>query len=49
MLIIHIDFWGQILGANEFVDTKALTSFLAKCQFKFGGIAKAPEERPGRR
>ena len=39
---------GQILGAAELVDWAALTSFLGNCQFKFGGIAKAPGEHAGR-
>lgn len=39
---------GQILGAAELVDRAALTSFLGNCQFKFGGIAKAPGEHAGR-
>ena len=38
----------QILGAAELVDRAALTSFLGNCQFKFGGIAKAPGEHAGR-
>lgn len=39
---------GQILGAAELVDRAALTSFLGSCQFKFGGIAKAPGEHAGK-
>jgi len=38
---------GQILGAAELVDRAALTSFLGNCQFKYGGIAKAPGEHAG--
>ena len=38
---------GQILGAAELVDRAALASFLGKCQFKYGGIAKAPGEHAG--
>lgn len=34
----------QILDVKGLVDTGPLASFLAKCQFKFGGIAKAPGE-----
>ncbi|KZT28744.1 terpenoid cyclases/Protein prenyltransferase [Neolentinus lepideus HHB14362 ss-1] len=34
----------QILGVKALVDSGPLTQFLAKCQFKFGGIAKAPGE-----
>lgn len=37
----------QILDAGEFIDSDALASFLGECQFKFGGIAKAPGERSG--
>lgn len=39
---------GQILGETELVDTVALASFLGSCQFRFGGIAKAPGEHAGR-
>ncbi|THH27658.1 hypothetical protein EUX98_g6538 [Antrodiella citrinella] len=43
-------FWAgaslHILGASEYVNVTALASFLSKCQFKFGGIAKAPEDTP---
>ncbi|KAH8086008.1 terpenoid cyclases/Protein prenyltransferase [Cristinia sonorae] len=43
-------FWSgaslHILGASGLVDNRALATFLSTCQFKFGGIAKAPEERP---
>ncbi|KAI0927734.1 hypothetical protein AcW1_007107 [Taiwanofungus camphoratus] len=35
----------NILGASELVDSIALAGFLGRCQFKFGGIAKAPAER----
>ncbi|GBE85095.1 Geranylgeranyl transferase type-1 subunit beta [Sparassis crispa] len=34
-----------ILGASDLVDSEALASFLAQCQHKFGGIAKAIGER----
>lgn len=37
----------QILGAGDLVDSRSLASFIANCQFKFGGIAKAPGEHPG--
>ena len=37
----------KILGAKEFIDTIGLAKFLANCQFKYGGIAKAPGEHPG--
>jgi len=39
---------GQILGASELVDVTALASFLGSCQFRYGGIAKAPGEHAGR-
>ncbi|KAF9815988.1 hypothetical protein IEO21_04315 [Rhodonia placenta] len=35
----------SILGAADQADSAALARFLADCQFKFGGIAKAPSER----
>ncbi|KZT12168.1 terpenoid cyclases/Protein prenyltransferase [Laetiporus sulphureus 93-53] len=35
----------NILGAGDLVDSVALASFLAQCQFKYGGISKAPGER----
>jgi prenyltransferase beta subunit len=38
----------QILGAGELVDGVALASFIGNCQFRFGGIGKAPGENPGR-
>lgn len=38
----------QILGAEDLVDSNALASFLGRCQFKYGGISKAPGENPGR-
>jgi geranylgeranyl transferase type-1 subunit beta len=38
---------GQILGAAQLVDNIALASYLGGCQFKFGGIAKAPGEHAG--
>ncbi|KAF8158421.1 terpenoid cyclases/protein prenyltransferase alpha-alpha toroid [Crassisporium funariophilum] len=36
----------KILGAGDMVDSRALANFLSKCQFKYGGIAKAPGETP---
>ncbi|KAJ6550530.1 terpenoid cyclases/protein prenyltransferase alpha-alpha toroid [Mycena sp. CBHHK59/15] len=36
----------KILDASELVDHDAQAKFLASCQFKFGGIAKAPGEDP---
>lgn len=36
----------SILGAGDFVDRKENSQFLAACQFKFGGIAKFPDETP---
>jgi hypothetical protein len=37
----------QILGKAHLVDRQANVSFLSSCQFKYGGISKAPGERPG--
>ena len=37
----------QILGAGDLLDARALGAFLAQCQYKFGGISKAPGEHPG--
>ncbi|KAI8986274.1 terpenoid cyclases/Protein prenyltransferase [Trametes punicea] len=34
----------NILGAGELVNERAMADFLARCQFKFGGLAKAPGE-----
>jgi hypothetical protein len=39
----------QILGAYELVNSESLVSFLNRCQFKYGGICKAPGENPGTR
>ncbi|KAF9265221.1 terpenoid cyclases/Protein prenyltransferase [Marasmius fiardii PR-910] len=36
----------KILGAGDFVDSFALAKFISECQFKYGGIAKAPGEHP---
>ncbi|KAG5644761.1 hypothetical protein DXG03_007669 [Asterophora parasitica] len=36
----------QILGAGDLVDKRALAKFMVECQFKYGGIAKAPGENP---
>ncbi|KAN0087652.1 Terpenoid cyclases/protein prenyltransferase alpha-alpha toroid [Tylopilus felleus] len=36
----------SILGAREFVCESSLSKFIASCQFKFGGISKAPKEHP---
>ncbi|KAH7919069.1 terpenoid cyclases/Protein prenyltransferase [Leucogyrophana mollusca] len=36
----------SILGDGDLVNESALASFLGSCQFKFGGIAKAPGEHP---
>ena len=38
----------QILGAGDLVDEQAMADFLERCQFKYGGLAKAPGEKPGR-
>ncbi|KAH9990286.1 terpenoid cyclases/Protein prenyltransferase [Russula vinacea] len=35
-----------ILGAGDLLDAHALGAFLAQCQYKFGGISKAPGEHP---
>jgi hypothetical protein len=37
----------QVLDAGDLVDKAAMTSFMASCQFKYGGIAKIPGEHPG--
>lgn len=34
----------DILGAGHLVDESAVIGFMGQCQFKFGGIAKAPGE-----
>ncbi|KAI0629999.1 terpenoid cyclases/Protein prenyltransferase [Trametes polyzona] len=34
----------SILGAGDLVDEKAMAQFLSQCQFRFGGLAKAPGE-----
>lgn len=36
----------HMLGVKELVNTFSLTSFLSKCQFKFGGLSKSPGSRP---
>ncbi|KAJ3512226.1 hypothetical protein NLJ89_g3640 [Agrocybe chaxingu] len=36
----------QILGAADLVNSNALAAFLGTCQFKYGGIGKAPGENP---
>lgn len=36
----------RVLGADALVDACALARFVARCQFRFGGIAKAPGEHP---
>jgi geranylgeranyl transferase type-1 subunit beta len=38
-----------MLGAKELVDSTSLGRFLYSCQFKYGGISKAPGESPGKR
>lgn len=38
----------QILKMDHLVEAKALASFLADCQFKFGGISKCQGEHPGK-
>jgi geranylgeranyl transferase type-1 subunit beta len=39
-------FW-QILDARELPDSHSMASFIAACQFKYGGIAKVAGETPG--
>ncbi|KAJ7599868.1 terpenoid cyclases/protein prenyltransferase alpha-alpha toroid [Mycena floridula] len=43
-------FWSgaalQILGAQDLVDANGICRFIAECQFKYGGIAKAPRNHP---
>jgi len=36
----------KILGAGDLVDSRALAGFIGRCQFKYGGIGKAPGENP---
>ncbi|KAJ4482494.1 terpenoid cyclases/protein prenyltransferase alpha-alpha toroid [Lentinula aciculospora] len=36
----------KILGAGDLVNSRSLAVFLSSCQFKFGGISKAPGEHP---
>ncbi|KAJ7668352.1 terpenoid cyclases/protein prenyltransferase alpha-alpha toroid [Mycena rosella] len=36
----------KILGAADLIDAELHASFLGSCQFKYGGIAKAPGENP---
>ncbi|KAG1743173.1 terpenoid cyclases/protein prenyltransferase alpha-alpha toroid [Suillus paluster] len=36
----------HVLGASDLVDKAAMSSFIASCQFKYGGIAKIPGEHP---
>ncbi|QRW06398.1 terpenoid cyclase [Ceratobasidium sp. AG-Ba] len=36
----------RILGAEECVDADANATFIEQCQFKFGGLAKVPGNRP---
>jgi geranylgeranyl transferase type-1 subunit beta len=36
----------KLLGANELLNASSMVSFLAQCQYKFGGIAKTPDENP---
>ncbi|THH17268.1 hypothetical protein EW146_g3509 [Bondarzewia mesenterica] len=41
-------FWcgASLHGFDALVDTTALAGFLSRCQYKFGGISKAPGEHP---
>ncbi|KAI0315596.1 terpenoid cyclases/protein prenyltransferase alpha-alpha toroid [Amylostereum chailletii] len=36
----------QILGQKDLLDARALAQFFARCQHKYGGVAKAPGESP---
>ncbi|KAG8706532.1 hypothetical protein FRC09_002372 [Ceratobasidium sp. 395] len=36
----------RLLGAEGCVDVDANATFIEQCQFKFGGLAKVPDERP---
>ncbi|KAL1677207.1 terpenoid cyclases/protein prenyltransferase alpha-alpha toroid [Schizophyllum commune] len=36
----------KIMGAGHLVSEEALTKFLDRCQFRYGGISKAPGEHP---
>ncbi|KAJ7252752.1 terpenoid cyclases/protein prenyltransferase alpha-alpha toroid [Mycena haematopus] len=36
----------KVLGAVDLIDAESHASFIATCQFKFGGIAKVPDEHP---
>ncbi|OAX40430.1 terpenoid cyclases/Protein prenyltransferase [Rhizopogon vinicolor AM-OR11-026] len=36
----------HVLDAGDLVDEAAMSSFIASCQFKYGGIAKTPGEHP---
>lgn len=36
----------HVLDAGDLVDKAAMSSFIASCQFKYGGIAKIPGEHP---
>ncbi|KAL0960955.1 hypothetical protein HGRIS_005955 [Hohenbuehelia grisea] len=36
----------QILGEPDLVNRTSLANFMARCQFKYGGISKAPGENP---
>jgi hypothetical protein len=44
---LHLVWLDQILGADHLLDVHALGAFLARCQYKFSGIGKAPDEHPG--
>lgn len=47
-----LTFWilkhDQILGVKGLVNGPALLRFISNCQFRFGGISKAPGEDPGK-
>jgi len=37
----------QILGVKGLVNGPALLRFISDCQFRYGGVSKAPGENPG--
>ncbi|KAJ7876785.1 terpenoid cyclases/protein prenyltransferase alpha-alpha toroid [Mycena leptocephala] len=36
----------KVLGAADLIDAESHANFIARCQFKYGGIAKVPDEDP---
>ncbi|KAH9970709.1 hypothetical protein BGW80DRAFT_1327583 [Lactifluus volemus] len=43
---LHLVWLDQILGADRLLDFRVLGAFLTRCQYKFGGIGKPPDEHP---